>query len=138
MSRPFRPLLGQANFISLFGLTLLSTLWILVISADQASASTVAQVGIDSNFVMVDDKVFFAQADGTLTVLDLTTGGVLERLIGTDYSGALRQIDEGILAWGYSSVTLVDLDGLAPRWSVAKPNGVRISQHLETILCSQR
>ena len=42
--------------------TLLSTFWILGIWISQAGASLVADVGIDSNLLTVDGKVFFAQA----------------------------------------------------------------------------
>lgn len=124
MGRPLRPKLDHANCISPRRLILISVLWILGISVSQLGATTVRQVGIDSNFLIVGDRIFFAQADDSLTVLDLRNGAVLARLVDGDYSGTLRQTDEGILVWAYRRITLIDLDTLVPRWSVLKPHGV--------------
>lgn len=125
MRTTFRPFLAHSSYLSPWRLPLLSILVFLGMLVGQLRAHTSAEVGVDSNFVTVGDKVFFVQADRTLTVLDLRTGAVLARLLDGDYSSTLRQIDEGILAFGYSRVTLVDLDSLTLRWSVAKPLGIR-------------
>jgi len=81
-------------------------------------------VGVDSNFLVADGKVFFAQADGSLTALDLQTGAVVARLTDGDYSGRLKRIDDAILVHAYRNVTLLNLDALTPQWSMSKPGGI--------------
>jgi hypothetical protein len=82
-------------------------------------------IGVSSNFLIDDGRVFFAQADDSLTVLDLKTGVVIERKKERLYSGTLLRIDEGILVLTYNRITLLDSKILTPIWEtdkIYKPN----------------
>ena len=74
------------------------------------------QVGVDSNFLIADGKVYFAQADGTLTALNLDTGEVVARHKNGDYSGTLRLFDKGILVCAYKELTMLDRATLEVIW----------------------
>src|SRR5438094_4471534 len=80
------------------------------------SGYTYRQVGIDSNFLIDTGRVFFAQADGSLTVLALETGEVLRRDASRDYSGTLMRVPPGILVLNYGTITLYDPNALTPLW----------------------
>ena len=81
-----------------------------------AHAYTFMQVGVDSNFLIDDGRVLFAQADGSLTVLSLETGQVLLREKSSDYSGRLVRVRDGILVLNYGTITLLNPASLAPIW----------------------
>ncbi len=134
MIRPIQSTMHLMNGISIKSLELLSALLIIATLANPTHATTVMNVGVDSNILVVNDKVFFAQTDKSLTVLDLNNGTVLARLVEAKYSGTIVQINEGILVWNYGCVTLIDSATLIPRWSVTNPRGFYavniIDQHM--------
>lgn len=72
-------------------------------------------VGVTSNLVVVGGKVLFAQADGSLTVLDVQTGEVRARVQG-DYSGRLTVADGAVIRWGDDEVSVLDQESLKERW----------------------
>ena len=86
---------------SIVGLILL-----MLLPAMSMSAHSYEQVGGNSNFLVDEGKLFFAQADGTLTVLKLNTGEVIARKRNIYYEGSLQLIDEGILVMTHSKITL--------------------------------
>lgn len=102
-------------------------LLMLLGSITPAVAHTYIQVGVDSNFVVHEDKVYFSQSDGSLTVLKVQSGGVLARKTDFDYSGTLRLVDAGLLVMNYDQITLLNLTTLAPIWRVAD----RLAQEME-------
>ena len=69
--------------------------FILGCSAARSSGYTYVQAGVDSNFLIDDGRVLFAQADGSLTALSLKSGEVLVRAKGRNYSGELRRVPGG-------------------------------------------
>ncbi|MBN1766496.1 MAG: hypothetical protein JW860_14675 [Sedimentisphaerales bacterium] len=70
-------------------------------------AYTFVQIGVDSNFLIHKGQVYFAQADGSLTVLDVITGNVIARKKDREYSGTIKKVDGGILILG-TQITLLD------------------------------
>lgn len=74
------------------------------------------QVGVDSNLLVVDGVVYFAQCDGSLTALELQTGRVLLRKRDRGYSGKLRMTEHGILVLGYRNIIMLDRATHAVRW----------------------
>lgn len=98
-----------------WGLTLIS----LCAIAAPASATMVFQRGIAGPVVVHDDKVYFAQADETVTVLDLKTGRVLHRLTDRPEVNRVEACDAGLIAMGYRRVALLDWDSLEEVWSRA-------------------
>jgi len=72
--------------------------------ATLAFGYTYRQVGVASNFLVEEGKVYFVQSDGRMTVLDVT-------------SVTLERVDPGILVRG-GAVSLLDPASLEPRWSI--------------------
>jgi hypothetical protein len=85
-----------------------------------ADAYTFSQVGVDSNFLFDGDVVYFAQADGTLTALDVATGNVRRRSDEGDYWGTLQRTPGGILVVSHNRIALLDRHTLKHRWSAAQ------------------
>jgi outer membrane protein assembly factor BamB len=83
---------------------------------DRGQAYTYIQVGVDSNFLTEDGRVYFAQSNGSLTVLDLKTGEVILRKKDRDYSGTIISTDHGILVHNYGKITMIDRRSLIPIW----------------------
>ena len=77
-------------------------------SALRCSGYTYVQAGVESNFLIDDGRVLFAQADGSLTALSLKSGDVLIRARGRNYSGALRRIPQGILLLNDRTIALLN------------------------------
>jgi len=80
------------------------------------SAYTSIEVGIDSNLLIDRDRVLFAQADGSLTVLDINSGKVLHRDKKRDYSGTLTRVPQGILVLQYGRIALLNATNLLQVW----------------------
>ena len=71
----------------------LATLMLLFV-ASKAFSHTYLQVGVNSNFLVDEGKVYFAQSDRTMAVLDLETGAVIARKRNIDYSGTLYRASD--------------------------------------------
>lgn len=95
----------------------LAVLIIVLCSLEQTGrAYTFRQAGVESNFLIDNGRVLFAQGDGSLTALSLENGDVLLRSTSRDYSGTLKRVPAGILVLAYSSITLLRADSLTPIW----------------------
>jgi outer membrane protein assembly factor BamB len=79
---------------------------------------TYLQVGIDSNFLLDDTRVAFAQADGSLTVLALDSGKVLSRNRVRDFSGTLRRLPQGALLVNERTIALLDSANFSTFWEL--------------------
>jgi len=88
----------------------------LVVLVAPAFCHTYVQVGVNSNFLIDDGKVYFAQSDGTLTALNLDTGEVVARKSNIEYGGTLRLVDKGILVRTYGELTVLDQSTLEVIW----------------------
>jgi len=93
-------------------------------------AYTYHQVGVGSNFLVDDGRVYFAQADGSLTALDLDTGEVLRRKKDGYYSGALMRVDEGILVLTYGKITLLAPRTLSRVWETTSHYEANVTEGL--------
>jgi outer membrane protein assembly factor BamB len=82
-------------------------------------AYTYIQVGVDSNFLVDDGRVLFAQSDGSLTALDLQTGAVLSRNKGRNFSGMLARVPQGLLVLNDQSIALLDPTNFSTLWETA-------------------
>jgi hypothetical protein len=89
---------------------------VLATLAGEAGADLYMQVGVFSNLLVADGKVYFIQADWTLTALDLESGRVLLRRKDRGYSGTLRHTDHGILVLSGYAATLLDETTHAVVW----------------------
>ena len=107
-------LISQALRIS-SAVVVFSVFWVTA-----AYSMTVIPTGVNSNFLIDNGRVFFAQADDSLTVLDLETGSVIARKKDKNYSGVLLKIKEGILVLNYFQITLLDSKTLTPIWKTDK------------------
>jgi outer membrane protein assembly factor BamB len=94
-------------------------LLLLLASSLAAPGYTSLQVGVDSNFLVDDDRVCFAQSDGSLTVLSLQSGEVLARDRSRNFSGTLLRVSPGLLACNGQTVALLDPTNLNIRWESA-------------------
>ncbi len=92
-----------------------------------ARAHTYKQVGVDSNFLIDDGKVYFAQSDGSLTALDLDTGAVLARRRHIRYRGILRRVEPGILVHATDGITVVDTSSLDVLWRSSDQYNVTVA-----------
>lgn len=79
-------------------------------------AYTFVQRGVSSNILVDDGKVYFAQSDDSLTVLNLEAGEVLARKKKRVYGGTIMHFDEGVLVLGREEIVLVDPKTFAPLW----------------------
>ena len=80
-----------------------------------ALSYTYVQVGVNSNFLIDDGKVYFAQSDGSLTVLNLETGDIVARKKNIDYGGTLHTVDNGILV-NSDELTVINKSTLDVIW----------------------
>lgn len=76
------------------------------------------QSGIAGPVVVHDDRVYFVQADQTITVLDLTTGDMLRRDTARNNFFRIQTCDTGLLAFGMGEVQLLDWHTLDAVWTV--------------------
>lgn len=83
-----------------------------------AQAYTFRQTGANSNILIYDNKVCFAQGDGTLTLLNLNTGEALLRKANIDleFQGQLVLTDNGIFM-ASSESAMLDKDTLDVIWT---------------------
>ena len=105
--------------------------WLTIVLPAASLAFTFRQVGVDSNLLIDDGRVFFAQADRSLTGLQLDNGKVLYRKTDRDYSGTLKRIPAGIIVLNYGTISLLDATNLSLKWQTTfhyDPNV--ISDHL--------
>lgn len=81
-------------------------------------AYTYLQVGVDSNFLIDERRVVFAQADGSLTALAIDSGKVLARNRARNYSGSLRRIPQGLLLVNDRTIALLDSANFSTFWEM--------------------
>lgn len=74
--------------------------------------------GVCSDFIIHDGKVYFAQLDNTLTVLDLETGAVLARKANYQYGGTHQLLDHGMRVGNHGETALIDLNTFELIWRV--------------------
>lgn len=74
--------------------------------------------GITGPVVVHDGRVYFAQADESLTVLDLARGKVLHRLTSGPDGVRVRGCDAGLLVTDWNQFYLLDLGTLKKRWVI--------------------
>jgi outer membrane protein assembly factor BamB len=89
------------------------------------SGYTYLQVGVDSNFLIDDGRVLFAQSDGSLTALSLDSGQVLVRDKTRNYSGALLRTPQGLLVLNDRVIALLNPTTFSALWettSCEQPN----------------
>lgn len=98
---------------------------LVMVDAVSASAYSYTQVGVSSNFLVHEDKVFFTQWDHSLTILDLETGTVIARKKDREY-GDFRLTESGFLERKQGKVALLDSSTLKVIWqaSTYDPNVV--------------
>jgi hypothetical protein len=85
-----------------------------------ASAYTYEQVGVASNFVIHEGKVYFGQSDGSLTILNLEAGEVIARKKGNLYPRSLQWTEAGILLLSYRGTALLNAATLDATWQTKK------------------
>ncbi|GEM_PF-3202631 len=91
----------------------------LALGARPCAAHIFHMQGIGSDFLVLSNRVYFVQADDTVTTLDLPTGHVLNRGT-TDVAGStLEMCSVGLLAVNGQTVKLFDPDTLAFKAQVA-------------------
>jgi len=96
---------------------------LLLAGEGRLKAHTSMRVALDSNLLVDDGHVIFAQGTGSLTVLDLQTGKVLLRKKpkhGFSYSGRLQHSAHGVLMMSYDRIFLLDRDTFDPVWQARK------------------
>lgn len=81
-----------------------------------ALCHTYVQVGVNSNFLIDEGKVYFAQSDGTLAVLNLATGEVIARKKNIYYSDTLKIVENGLFVFTYSQLTMLNKNTLKVIW----------------------
>src|SRR5689334_7956021 len=77
-------------------------------------ASIYHQSGVESNILVINNRVYFIQSDNSWTVLNIDNGEVIMRKTqptGLSY-GKLIATPDGILVLGYSFTTLLDANTL--------------------------
>ena len=95
-------------------------------------AYTSRSVAVDSNILVYDGMVLFAQGTGSLTRIELATGSVVDRISPPDgfgFSGTLYLRDEGIILADYDRTTLLDADTLEIRWTIHDTHDSAIGEH---------
>lgn len=99
---------------------LLRVLFLLALSGSTlpCRAYTYIQVGVDSNFLIDGNRVLFAQADRSLTVLALDSGEVLQRDKSRDYSGTLLRTSHGLLVLNSSAIALLNATNFNVLWEI--------------------
>jgi outer membrane protein assembly factor BamB len=94
-------------------------IFLAILIGEAASYSygyTFSQVGVDSNLLIDGNRVIFAQSDGSLTVLAIDTGEVLQREKNRRFSGTLQRISPGILMLQYGTIALLNPTNLVVIW----------------------
>jgi len=84
---------------------------LLYLTPCMSEARTELRLGLDSNMLVLEDRLIFAQADGSLTAIDIKSGKVLLRKLpedGLPYSGELLKRPSGVLMIDYKKVSLLD------------------------------
>jgi len=99
----------------------LATIAALSVFAGQLHGYMAIPIGVSSNLLPLDDRLIFAQADDSLTVLNLRTGAVIARLKDRRYgsslpSGKLILTDHGVLMVNLNEVVLLDRSALTSIW----------------------
>ncbi|MFK7790449.1 MAG: PQQ-binding-like beta-propeller repeat protein [Phycisphaeraceae bacterium] len=97
--------------------------WLIMIGlcviAQPVFATMWYQSGIAGPVVVHDGRVYFAQADETLTVLDLASGKVLHRLTSGPSGVRVRGCDAGLLVTDWNQLYLLDWSTLKKRWVIS-------------------
>lgn len=99
------------------GLSLTVALFLFVVPR-VCSAYTFIEAGFESNILVEKDRVYFSQSDGSLTVLQLSTGEVLRRDRSQNFAGTFSSTASGIVVVGYGFAALVDQNSLKVLWRV--------------------
>lgn len=95
----------------------------LLLCAGPLDAHTFVRVALDSNILLRDGRVIFAQGTGSLTALDLQTGQVLARKKPAkpfSYSGNLQNSPYGVLMTAYDRIALLDGSTFDPLWQAGQ------------------
>lgn len=79
---------------------------------------TYDHVGLKSNFLIDDGKVYFVQSDRSLTILNLETGEVIARKKDIECDWMLRQTERGIFMPTADRIYLLDKATLTPIWQI--------------------
>ena len=93
-----------------------SVLCMLLSFVPSAWCYTYDQVGVNSNFLVDQGRLYFAQSDGTLTVLNLEGGDVIARNGDIHYGGVLQSVGDGILVSYRRKLTMVKRSSLEIIW----------------------
>ena len=88
-------------------------------SAFSCAGYTYVQAGVESNFLIDNERVLFAQSDGSLTGLSLGSGDVLFRNKTRDFSGSFQRIPQGILLFSSQSIALLDPIHFTTEWETS-------------------
>ncbi len=104
-----------------FAVTILTFVFLWL--AAPISAYTYRQVGVASNFVIREDKVYFSQSDDSLTILDLETGDVVLRKKDVFPARTLQSTDVGILLQSHRGMALLRPVTLDVIWQAEKRHG---------------
>lgn len=90
---------------------------LLILTAGAARAGVMEPCGLLSYPLIDQGRVMFAQADQSLTALDLETGCVVARITKPHFAGRLTVVGGvGIVATGLGWVSLLDRQTLAVKW----------------------
>lgn len=79
-----------------------------------------SHVAMGEPIIVHEAKVYFAQADGSLTVLDLDTGSIIERRTERNSDLFLRHTEAGLIVTCWDKIELVDLTTFEVKWSIPK------------------
>jgi len=97
--------------------------FILLYLQGWAWAYTYRQVGVASNFVIHADRVYFAQSDDSLTILDLETGEVVLRKKGLWPARTIEWTESGILVQSYRGTAMLAPSTLDVIWQAENRHG---------------
>lgn len=110
---------AQAFLVRL--IALVATVLAVAIPARPGHAYMSMPVGVASNFLFRDGRVFFAQGTGSLTGIDVETGEVVLRKRpppGFEYEGTLQQCSPGVVMIHYDRIVLLDPETFDPLWQL--------------------
>ena len=110
-------------------LSVLAITFLGAIAFNTCHAYTSMTIAVDSNILVFEGKVLFAQGTGSLTMLDLETGrAVLRKPPPKDFrfSGTLYKHRHGIILVGYSRTSLLDAATLDLIWSIENSSDAAI------------
>lgn len=101
----------------------------LPLTGGVALGHTSMTVAVDSNLLVYDGKLLFAQGTGSLTRLELASGKVLNRVVppeGMHFSGTLLRHEMGVFMADYSRCVLLDEASLNVCWEVGNAHDAAV------------